>query len=384
MNQPLLWSLVPSPFLDSSSYLNPDLYNNLNRNLLRFLGYVQAPLPINQRKYMNNFYFIGVDVSKKKLDVCLMCNNQVLHEEIIPNNSTAIISQFRAIQQEYEIDGNHLIICAEYTGQYTYPLTCSCSALGIKLWLENPSSIKYSSGSIQRGKDDKTDAKRIAIYAMRFHDKARYYKHPTKEIERLKQLEAERSLYVKDLNKYQAQLNDQAEYMDAKLFKEKSKRLKKLIRVFEERIEELNTEMNQVIHSCEVLYHQYCLLQSVEGVGAVVATNMIVVTEGFTRFDNARQFNCYAGLAPFQYTSGSSQHSKARVSHRANKEMKALLHLAAMAVIRKKTSELKDYYLRKTEEGKSKMSVINAVRAKIVARMFAVIKKNDFYQPILA
>ena len=63
---------------------------------------------------------------------------------------------------------------------------------------------------------------------------------------------------------------------------------------------------------------------------------MIVVTEGFTRFDNARQFNCYAGLAPFQYTSGSSQHSKARVSHRANKEMKALLHLAAMAVIRKK------------------------------------------------
>ena len=64
--------------------------------------------------------------------------------------------------------------------------------------------------------------------------------------------------------------------------------------------------------------------------------------------------------------------------------MKALLHLAAMAVIRKKTSELKDYYLRKTEEGKSKMSVINAVRSKIVARMFAVIKKNDFYQPILA
>ncbi|MFQ8804128.1 MAG: hypothetical protein ACLR8Y_02095 [Alistipes indistinctus] len=39
-------------------------------------------------------------------------------------------------------------------------------------------------------------------------------------------------------------------------------------------------------------------------------------------------------------------------------------------------SELKKYYERKVAEGKNKMSVINALRAKIVARMFAVIRKK--------
>ncbi|MBQ4038481.1 MAG: IS110 family transposase [Bacteroidaceae bacterium] len=93
---------------------------------------------------------------------------------------------------------------------------------------------------------------------------------------------------------------------------------------------------------------------SVDGVRPVVALNMIVITEAFTRFNNARQFNCFAGLAPFQYMSGSSQPSKARVSHRADKSIKSLLHLSAVSVIGRKTGDMKQYYLRKVEQGKNK------------------------------
>ena len=35
---------------------------------------------------MGNFYFIGVDVSKKKLDFCLLGGENVLHEETVPNH----------------------------------------------------------------------------------------------------------------------------------------------------------------------------------------------------------------------------------------------------------------------------------------------------------
>ena len=239
-----------------------------------------------------------------------------------------------------------MLVCAEHTGQYTFPLACACKALECKLWLENPAEIKYSSG-VQRGKNDKVDAKRIAIYACRFQDKVQYYERPTEDIERLKQLESERTLYVNDLAKYKGQLNE-------------------------------------VINSCPVLSRQKELLMSIDGVGRVVATNMIIVTEAFTRFEDPRKFNCYAGVAPFSYSSGSSQHSKARVSHRADKVMKRLLHLAAVAVTHRVGGELKMYYERKVAEGKNKMSVINALRAKIVARMFAVIKRNEKYKPILS
>ena len=53
--------------------------------------------------------------------------------------------------------------------------------------------------------------------------------------------------------------------------------------------------------------------------------------------------------------------------------------MAALSITRKKKSELKMYYKRKVEEGKNKMTVINAIRAKLVARVFAVIRKNDIY-----
>ena len=332
---------------------------------------------------MNNFYFIGVDVSKKKLDFCVMFEDKVIHEEVVANQQDSVQALITQLKKDYGIDNTQMLICAERTGQYTYPLMCACEIDNCNLWLEDPANIKYSSG-VQRGKNDKVDAKRIAIYAARFKDKVQYYKRPDKEIEQLKQLEAERSLYVVDLAKYKAQLEDQKEYIPEKLYNDKAVRLKKLIEGLEEVIGSIKNEMRKIIESNNLLSTQYELLQSVDGVGPVVALNMIVITEAFTRFDNARQFNCFAGLAPFQYMSGSSQRSKARVSHRADKSIKSLLHLAAVSVIGKKTGEMKQYYLRKVEQGKNKMSVINAVRAKIVARMFAVINKNEKYTPFFA
>ena len=172
--------------------------------------------------------------------------------------------------------------------------------------------------------------------------------------------------------------------MPRKPYERKMKRLQTLMDDLEKAIQAITYEMDEVIASCPVLCRQRELLMSIDGVGRVVATNMIITTEAFTRFDDPRKFNCYAGVAPFSYSSGSSQHSKARVSHRADKVMKRLLHLAAVAVTHRIGGELKKYYERKVAEGKNKMSVINALRAKIVARMFAVIKRNEKYKPILS
>ncbi len=222
------------------------------------------------------------------------------------------------------MSNDSFIICAEHTGQYTYPLMCACKSVGCKLWLENPSQIKYCSG-VTRGKNDKVDARRIAEYAMRFLDKAKPYKRPTEELVRLKQLEAERSLYLTDLAKYKAQLTDQDGFMEDKIFKRKARRLKAMINSLEKTLKEIAAEMADVIDASEELSRQMKLLKSVEGVGSVVAMNMIIATEAFTRFDNPRQFNCYVGVAPFAYTSGTSQHSRNRVSQRAVKYIKCLL-----------------------------------------------------------
>ena len=146
-------------------------------------------------------------------------------------------------------------------------------------------------------------------------------------------------------------------------------------------IDEIDREIQQSIDNDETLSNQHKLLLSVDGVGERVAVKMIVETNGFKDFTDPRKFCCHAGVAPFKFTSGSSIRSRNKVSNRADKSIKALLHMAALVVTTtKKDGELREYYLKKVAEGKSKMSVLNAVRAKLVYRMFAVIRDNKFYE----
>ena len=65
----------------------------------------------------------------------------------------------------------------------------------------------------------------------------------------------------------------------------------------------------------------------------------------------------------------------------ANKTLKKQLHLCALAAIQYDL-EIKTYYNRKVEEGKSKMLVINNVRNKLVHRVCAVIKKQQPYKTV--
>jgi transposase len=323
---------------------------------------------------------IGVDVSKEKLDFCLHQDEKTRKEWTLPNSATAIKNSLKALLKECKCDVSEILVCAEYTGQYTYPLSCACDELGLSLWLENPAQIKHSSG-VQRGKNDPLDARRIAAYACRFQDRVRLFSLPEKNIASLKQLISERDMYIVDKGKYQGQLTDQKRFMDPQDYQKKSKRLKKLIAGLEESLTIIEQEIQRLIDNDDTLANQHKLLCSIDGVGERTAVKMIVETNAFKDFDNARKFCCHAGVAPFQYTSGSSIHSRNRVSNRADKSIKTLLHMAALVVAtRKKDGELREYYLRKVAEGKNKMLVLNAIRAKLITRMFAVIKNNREYE----
>ena len=61
--------------------------------------------------------------------------------------------------------------------------------------------------------------------------------------------------------------------------------------------------------------------------------------------------------------------------------LKKLLHLAAMSAIQC-SDELKIFYKRKVDSGKNKMSVINAVRNKLISRIFVCVKNKRMYQKI--
>ena len=324
--------------------------------------------------------FVGIDISKEKLNLCFRTASRIVCEEEIENTSAVIKRQLKKSLRDLETTLEDVRGCAEYRGRYIYPLTCACQDLGICLWMEDPTRIKNSFGVI-RGKSDTVDARRIAEYAYRFNDKAVAYAMKDKDIMSLKNLLSDRDLLLADRKKYEAQLSDQKRYMSVENYKNKARRWKKIISTIKEQLAAIEAEMQDIVDANESISHQAELLKSVPGVGDKLSVNMIVITEGFTRFRDARQFNCYAGLAPFQYSSGKSIHSKAKVSQRANKHIKGLLHLCAVCVSTHALSgEYRDYYERRKAEGKHPMCILNIIRAKIVARMFSVIRRDTPYK----
>ncbi len=150
------------------------------------------------------------------------------------------------------------------------------------------------------------------------------------------------------------------------------------LRALNKQLKKLEDHIQQFLLQQDHLNEQQELLQTIPGIGPVTALYLIVITQGFTRFANSRKFACFAGVAPFEYRSGSSIRGKTRVSHLANKKIKSLLHMASLTAIRY-DPELKRYYQRKKEEGKHSMLVLNNIKFKLIQRAFAVINRQTPY-----
>ena len=322
---------------------------------------------------------IGIDISKEKLNLCYQQDLKTVREEEIANDVKVIKKTFKAAIKVLGVTVEDVLVCAEYTGRYIYPLTVACQEMDIFLWLDDPTRIKNSMG-LTRGKNDVMDAARIAEYAHRYGDKAVRYAIPDAALVSMKSLLSDREFLLIDRKRYQSQLSDQKRYMAPDDFRHKSRRWKEVIKSIDKQIQAVDAEIDALITADPVLKRQKELLISIDGIGERIAINMIAITGGFTRFQNSRQFCSFAGLTPYKYDSGSSVRSKAKTSKRANQTMKALLHMSAVNVAtHMKEGEYKDYYERKLKEGKHVMCVLNVLRAKLVHRMFSVIRRDTEY-----
>lgn len=158
---------------------------------------------------------------------------------------------------------------------------------------------------------------------------------------------------------------------------------KSLIAEYDNKIKMLEEKLLVCIKQDSILEKQYNLVKTVHGIGAQTAMFIVVLTQGFTLFENPRKFACYCGLAPFGNESGTTLKGRPKVSHLANKRIKTLLTMCALNTI-KKDNEFKRYYDRKIKEGKHHSSVLNVLRNKLISRAFAAVLKDRPYEKELS
>lgn len=325
---------------------------------------------------MKQMYYIGVDVSKGKVDIAVLsATKEVVLEQVIKNEVRTLNRFFRMLYRKLKIGREEVLVCCETTGIYNHPLEVSCTQMDIFLWVESALKIKKAASDL-RGKSDRKDALRIAEYAIRYEDrKFRFIPHD-EFTEKLGDLLKVRDTLLAQKVGIENQLNE-SKAMYPERYKTFLKCYKATLKIIQVELTNIEKEIDELIKKDPKVGKNIELLTSIPGIGRQNALQFILHTDNFKAFHSANHLACYAGVVPFPNESGVSI-KKYRVSKLANQKLKKLLHMAAMSCTRAH-GELKEYYIRKVKEGKNKMLVINALRNKLVHRMFAVIKRQTIY-----
>lgn len=327
-------------------------------------------------------FYVGIDVSKLWFDASLMAVVNHVKQEIITkrfdNDKTGLRQFFQWLKSGKVTFDEHTLVVIENTGIYHRLLWHFCSIYGLPIHIGNAAHIKWSFG-IARGKNDVVDSQRLCQYAFKEADQLRAMPAINKHLMRLKDLMTCR-------RKLKCQLKGILQHLkELKLFNCESvqamleKSHKAAIDGLKHSIEEIESRIKDVLAADEDMYRNHMLLKTIPGIGQLTAAYIICCTYNFHIKFTGKQLACYAGVAPFMHSSGTSIKGRNRVHKMANKELKSMLLLASLACITR-YPEFKYYYQRKKKEGKHSLTVINAVKNKLALRIASVINNQKPYE----
>ena len=337
---------------------------------------------------MKNELFIGVDVSKNWLDVAYYDGVDVDWKQghIRVDNSQSGYDRIGRWLRKLGTDKDSVLFCMEYTGLYCQDFRVWLEKEGYVYGMVQPRKMHRFEPDLGEGeraldriKTDETDSFRIAMYCEKHCRKIRASpsRLPGEAYLRLKRLLAERKQYTRQSTLYKQQLHDISAYDTEGSRRRKQDTLAMLSR----QIRLTDAEMLGVMDGDPALRGSYDLLCSVGGIGHVVAVETIVLTENFTSVTNPRRYACYIGIAPARKESGTSVRGGEHVSRKGFTQAKADLSMACLTAIQA-DANIRAYWQRRKAEGKMGGVVLNAVKFKLVLRMFAVIRRQKPYVEI--
>ena len=316
---------------------------------------------------------IGIDIGKNSIEISFLENGVKKLKNQIENSPKKINSFLTGLK----IDMNDSLFCMEHTGIYNNYLLSALHSWNANIWLENSIQIKRSMG-LTRGKNDVIDALRIAQYADLHQERAKLWVPTRDVIQKLKILMAQRSRLNKAKKIIEIPVNESKGFVEKKQLQLMKQSCKATLAGIKKDLVSVTEKIQEIIDNDETLKELFSYVNSVPNVGLVTATAIIVATNEFKSIDDARKFACHAGVAPFEHTSGTSIKGKTKVSQMADKDLKTMFHLAALSAV-SRPGELRDYFTRKVKEGKNKMLVLNAIRNKLIHRVFACIRDQRKY-----
>lgn len=325
--------------------------------------------------------WVGCDVSKETFDAALCLTSP---EGCIQSLSRYPTSQFPRSEDgvrkflgwlDFKIPAaTEVRVVMESTGRYSRQLTLWMTAQRPSLApaIVNPeATAAYVRSLSLRNKTDQVEARALARFGAERQPQA--YIEPSPEYAELREL----ARYRQDV--VGMRLAEEARMKEGSTSKTVLKQLSNHIRHLQREEEKLEKAMQELVNRSEGLKKDTELLDSIDGVGVIVATVILSELGDLRRFKSGRQLTAFAGLSPRRYESGTSVHRRTRMCKKGSPRVRQMLYLSAMAAI-KKESDLQQCYLRLVAAGKEKMSALGAVMRKMLVLMRSMLISGKPYQ----
>lgn len=326
-------------------------------------------------------FYLGMDVSKLWFDVSLLVVINHQKQPIISIRFDNNIEGMKTFKLWLKSNGvtydEKTLVVIENTGVYHRLIWSFCSKHNLNLHIGNAAHIKWSLG-ITRGKNDVIDSQRLCMYCYKQSDELQTMPALNPIFIQLKDLMTSRTRLIVQLHSTKNYVKEIKSTNNLYLLNTLEKAHKAAIDGIKKSITQIEAAIRKIIQDDEKIKANYELITSIPSIGEITAVYIICCTNNFATKISGKQLASYAGVVPFEHSSGSSIKGKSRVHKMANKELKRMLHMCALTSI-KYTPEFKDYFDRKKAEGKNGMLVLNAIKNKLVLRIAAVVNNQKPY-----
>jgi len=306
--------------------------------------------------------YFGIDISKDVFDIVDIND----HHYQFSNDTKGFRGFIKLLDKNA-----HCVM--EATAQYYSRLAYFLLEKGIKVSVENPLAIKrFIQMKLSKIKTDKADAKMICLYAQQVELKL--WKGQSKNQIQCLQIKRLLDVYTKQTTALKNKIHgEEALGNPCKIVVSSLKRSLKQIKREKEELEKKLLELVKIEHQ-----QTLTVLESIPGLGRKTAIALIIITDGFKRFDSAKALCSYSGLTPMIKQSGSSVRGKPRISKMGNAMLRNLLFMCSFTAC-EHNKACKDIYLRITAKGKSKKLALIAVCNKLLKQAFAIAKSGIPY-----
>ncbi len=309
----------------------------------------------------NKEIFVGIDVSKKQLDVAILPDAK---HKVYANNEEGI-GQLTIFLKSL----SPTLIVLEATGGFEIPCVGVLAAEGLPVVVVNPRQIRdFAKATGKLAKTDAIDAQTIARFGEAVRPAIRELKSP--EMQELAALNTRRCQIIQMITAEKNRL--------ATATKWTREDIKENLAWLKERLNGINDELNKSIRNSPVWREKDDLLQSVPGIGPVASATLLSQLPELGTL-NRRQIAALVGVAPLNRDSGIMRGKRCVWGGRAG--IRTALYMATLVATRF-NPVIAAFYRRLCNAGKAHKVALTACMHKLLTILNAMVKNRSHWSPV--